>query len=105
MQSGERDYKLSEKEREYFRNYQYIYYHQKVKRKVACELCGSTTTAKSMVSHKRTPKCKKLSMGRQETFTDRVGQQHETLVGELTLKKADGLVCVLCESDSSTAPE
>ena len=104
MNSEKREHKLSEKEREYFRNYQYKYYHEKVKLKVACELCGSKTTAKNLVTHKRTPKCKNLSRGRQETFSDRV-EQLELLVGKLSLNRADSLVCMLSESSASTASE
>jgi len=104
MNSEKREHKLSEKEREYFRNYQYKYYHEKVKLKAVCELCGSKTTVKNLVTHKRTLKCKNLSMGRQETFTDRV-EQLELLVGKLSLNRADSLVCMLSESAGSTASE
>ena len=99
-----REHKLSEKEREYFRNYQMKYYHEKSKLKVVCELCGSKTTTKNLVKHKRTRKCKKLSGGRQETFKDRV-EQLELILGKLSLSKADSLVCMLCESDASTEVE
>ena len=104
MNSETREYKLSDKEREYFRNYQFKYYHEKVKSKAVCELCGSKTTAKNLVAHKRTLKCKNLSAGRQETFTDRV-EQLERLLGKLSLKRADSLVYILNESDASTAAE
>jgi hypothetical protein len=94
----------TDKERDYHGLYQMKYYHEKSKLKVVCELCGSKTTAKHLVKHKRTPKCKDLSGGRQETFTDRV-EQLELVLGKLSLKKADGLVCMLGEIDASTASE
>ena len=93
-----------DKHREYHRHYQMKYYHEKSKLKVVCELCGSKTTAKNLVKHKRTPKCKTLSGGRPETFKDRV-EKLELILGKLSLNKADSLVCMLCESDASTAPE
>jgi hypothetical protein len=65
-----REYKLPEKERVYQKAYQYRYYHEKVKMKVVCDLCGCESTAKSLVSHKRTAKCKNLARERRETVAD-----------------------------------
>ena len=75
------------------------YYHAKSKLKVVCELCGSKTTAKNRFKHMRTPKCKKRLAGEQETFKDRV-EKLERVFGELTLQKADELVCFLCETST-----
>ena len=65
-----REYKLPEKERVYQKAYQYRYYHEKVKMKVVCDLCGCQSTVKSLVSHKRSAKCKKLARERRETVAD-----------------------------------
>ena len=89
----------TEKEREHHRLYQMKYYHAKSQLKVVCKLCGSKVTAKSLVKHMRTPKCKKKLAGGQEAFKDRV-EKLERVFGELTLQKADELVCFLCETSS-----
>ena len=97
------EYKLSAKEKVYQRAYQYRYYHEKVKMKVACELCGSMSTIKSLVSHKRTAKCKNLSRA-YALQNDRV-EKLEFLIAKLSLEKAANLDNLLCASDVSTAAE
>ena len=88
----ERDHELNQREQDHKSNL-----------KVVCELCGSKTTAKNPVSHRRTPKCQKVSSGRHATSKDPVDKL-EQVVGKLSLQKAD-LVTVLCESDVTTSAE
>jgi hypothetical protein len=127
-----REYKLPEKERVYQRAYQYKYYHEKVKMKVVCDLCGCETTVKHLTRHKRSAKCKNLARERRETVADTTTAESASpsesasprydcpepilwdnnkldklrfLVKKLSLEKAANWDCLWGESDASTAPE
>ena len=72
--------------KEFCRDYQYNYYHTRTKMKVICELCGSKTTRKNLINHKRTPKCKKLTEGvGAENFKEKV-EKVESILQELSLE-------------------
>ena len=75
----------TDEERGYHRLYQGEYYHARTNLNVVCELHGSRSTAKNLVTRSRTPRCQKLSSGRQETFKDGVDKL-EQILGKLSAK-------------------